>query len=161
MSSRLGRMATGLAVAALAVPGTAAANGRGHHHDHGQTLRLVAKEVEFQYLDLAPSGFVGDQFVFSDDLYTNGRIVGDDGGQCAITRFQSYDEFDAHCVATLRLRGGQITVQGLITLSDGGGDRFTVAITGGTGRYRGASGEMRVRSVSDTKDIYTLRLDRR
>src|SRR4029079_16768885 len=103
MSSRLGRVATVVAVAALAVPGTAAANGRGHDHghSHGQTLRLVAKEVEFQYLDLAPGGSVGDQFVFSDDLYSNGRPAGDDGGQCTITRFQSYDEFDAQCVATL------------------------------------------------------------
>ncbi len=97
--------------------------------------------------------------MFSDDLYSNGRLVGDDGGQCAITRFQSYDEFDAHCVATLRLRGGQITLQGLITFRDGGNDAFTVAITGGTGRYRGASGETRIRSVSDTKEIYTVRLD--
>jgi hypothetical protein len=61
-------------------------------------------------------------------------------------------------VATLRLRGGQITLQGLITFNN---DPFTVAITGGTGRYRGASGEMRVRSVSDTKEIYTVRLDGR
>ena len=157
MSRMLGRVSTAVAVAALAVPATAMANG----HRRDRSFRLVAKETEFQMLDLAPSGSVGDQFVFADDLYRDGRWVGDDGGSCTITRFQSYDEFDANCIDTLRLRGGQITLQGLVTFSNGGLDRTTVAITGGTGAYRGASGEVVIRAVSDTNEIYTVRLGRR
>ena len=157
MSRRLGQVTSALAVLALAVPGSAAANG----HRHGQTFKLTAKETEFQYLDLAPSGSIGDQLVFADDLYRDGRFVGDDGGSCTITRFESYDEFDANCIDTLRLRGGQIALQGLVTFRDGGNDPFTVAITGGTGTYRGASGEVRIRPVTDTKEIYTVRLDGR
>jgi allene oxide cyclase-like protein len=157
MSRRLGLVSAAVAVAALAVPGSAMANG----HRHDRSFKLVAKQTEFQMLDLAPSGSVGDQFVFADDLYRDGRWVGDDGGSCTITRFESYDEFDANCIDTLRLRGGQIALQGLVTFSDGGLDRSTVAITGGTGSYRGASGEVDIRAVSDTKDIYTVHLDRR
>ena len=37
----------------------------------------------------------------------------------------------------------------------------TLAITGGTGRYRGADGEVEVRQMSDTTEDYVVRLDRR
>src|SRR4051812_37053305 len=156
MSRRLGQVTSALAVLALAVPGSAAANG----HRDSQTFRLTAKETEFVQLDLGSTGgSVGDQFVFADDLYRDGRFAGDDGGSCTFTRFESYDEFDANCIDTLRLRGGQITLQGLVTFRDGDDRPVTVAITGGTGAYRGAGGEVSIRSVRDTKEIYTVRLD--
>ena len=62
-----------------------------------------------------------------------------------------------HCVATLRLRRGQITLQGLIEVQgeDDPGP-FTVAITGGTGKYIGAGGKAVVREVGH-EDIYKLR----
>ena len=65
-----------------------------------------------------------------------------------------------HCVATHSLRRGQITLQGLVEVQgeDDVGPH-TVAITGGTGRYRGAGGEATVRDRSDTVSIWKLRLD--
>ena len=57
------------------------------------------------------------------------------------------------------LRRGQITLQGLVeaqSLSDPG--PFTLAITGGTGEYRGASGEAVVRRGPGVA-VYKLRLD--
>jgi hypothetical protein len=36
---------------------------------------------------------------------------------------------------------------------------FTVAITGGTGAYRGASGEARVRDRGDGTSVYKLKFD--
>ena len=77
-----------------------------------------------------------------------------------ITTVEGYNAFTAHCVATLRLRGGQITLQGLVPFSETDMGPFTVAVTGGTGAYRGVSGEMTVRSLSDTRELYILRLDR-
>lgn len=156
MSRRLGLLGTALAVAALAVPATAEGNGR------GRTITLTARETQSQFLDLGPSGLsAADQFTFADRLTRDGRPAGDDGGSCTITIVDGYNQFTANCVATLRLLGGQIAVQGLITFREGSTRPFVVAITGGTGDYRGASGELEIRPVTDTKEIYTLRLDRR
>ena len=58
------------------------------------------------------------------------------------------------------LRRGQITLQGLIEvqgLDDPG--PFVVAITGGTGAYRGASGEALVRDPIGPRRIYKLSFD--
>ena len=66
------------------------------------------------------------------------------------------------CVATLKLRRGQITLQGLIEVQgeDDPGP-FTVAITGGTGRYKAAGGKAVVRDVSPTKSVYKLHFKKR
>jgi hypothetical protein len=71
-----------------------------------------------------------------------------------------YDVLTLHCVATLKLRRGQITLQGLIEVQgeDDPGP-FTVAITGGTGKFRGAGGQARIREISDTQSVYKLRFD--
>jgi allene oxide cyclase-like protein len=71
-----------------------------------------------------------------------------------------YDVLTFHCVATLRLHKGQITLQGLIDVQgeDDSGP-FTVAITAGTGAFRGAGGEAVIRDVSDTTTLYKLRFD--
>jgi hypothetical protein len=72
-----------------------------------------------------------------------------------------YDVLTFHCVGTLSLRRGQITLQGLIEVQgeDDTGP-FVVAITGGTGAYRGAGGVAVVRGT-DTGRIYKLRFDSR
>ena len=71
-----------------------------------------------------------------------------------------YEVTTYQCVATLSLRRGQITLQGLVEIQ-GEGDMgpFTVAITGGTGAYRGAGGEARIRGVSPTRTVYKLFFD--
>jgi hypothetical protein len=70
-----------------------------------------------------------------------------------------YDVLTFHCVATLSLRRGDVTLQGLIEVQgeDDTGP-FLVAITGGTGAYRGAGGEAVVRGTDDGS-IYKLRFD--
>jgi hypothetical protein len=54
---------------------------------------------------------------------------------------------------TLSLPGGQITVQGLEEPPSDGG---TVAVTGGTGKYRSAKGEMRFHDTNETTTDITL-----
>jgi Allene oxide cyclase barrel like domain len=68
-----------------------------------------------------------------------------------------------HCVATLKLRKGHITLQGLIEVQgmDDPGP-FKVAITGGTGKFRCACGEAVVRQVDEgppVESVYKLRID--
>ena len=60
------------------------------------------------------------------------------------------------CLATLALPEGQLTAQGLATLTEAGGQPVTLAITGGTGAYRTAHGQLRVVQVSETQGRYTL-----
>ena len=59
------------------------------------------------------------------------------------------------CLATLSLPEGQLTAQGLTTLNESG-QPFTLAITGGTGAYRTAHGQIRIAPVSETESHYTL-----
>ena len=68
------------------------------------------------------------------------------------------DATAATLVGTLKLKRGQITLQGLIEVQgeDDPGP-FTVAITGGTGRYVGAGGKAVIRELSPTRSVYKLR----
>jgi hypothetical protein len=151
-----------LAIVALGVlvsgTGVATAKGKGKQ----QTLRLVATTIQSEFLDLGTVGTsLGDELVFSERLFDHGREVGTSGAVCTVTQIVvPYDVLELNCVGTLSLRRGQITLQGLIEVQgmDDPGP-FTVAITGGTGAYRGAGGEAVIRNVSATRSIYKLRFD--
>jgi hypothetical protein len=150
-----------LAIVALGVlvSSTAVATSNG---EDKRTLRLVATYSQTEQLDLGTTGLsLGDQFVYSETLTRGGQEIGDSGGVCTVTHVTPPgDIFKNHCIATLSLQHGQITGQGLV---EAGGpnatDPFTVAITGGTGAYRGASGEVIIRYVSETRNIFELHLD--
>jgi hypothetical protein len=152
-----------LAIAAIGVflfaTGVASAHGGGK-----QTLRLVATELQSEFLDLgAPGPSLGDELVFSESLEQHGRDVGMSGAVCTVTHAMApYDVLTYHCVGTLSLRRGQITLQGLIEVQgeDDPGP-FIVAITGGTGAYRGAGGEAVVRETPFGTRVYKLRFDSR
>jgi hypothetical protein len=141
--------------------GTAASGGKGKHK--GDSLRLVAKTIQEQILDLgAPGPSLGDQLVFSEVLKKEGREVGTSGAVCVITEaIPPYPVVVVyHCVGTLSLGRGQITLQGLVEtqgIEDPG--PFLVAITGGTGAYRGAGGEALVLDPVGPRRIYKLSFD--
>jgi hypothetical protein len=140
--------------------GTALADGKGKHR--GDKLRVVAEQSQIEFLDLGdPGPSLGDEIVFSEVLFIRGREVGMSGGVCVATEVvPPYTTITYHCVATLSLRRGQITLQGLVELQgDDDPGPFTVAITGGTGAFRGAGGEATIRFVSDTTAIYKLKFD--
>ena len=102
--------------------GTGAADGRGKGKHKGDSLRLVATTIQEETLDLgAPGPSLGDQLVFSEVLRERGREVGTSGAVCVITEaVPPYTVVVYHCVGTLSLRRGQITLQGLIeTQGDG------------------------------------------
>jgi allene oxide cyclase-like protein len=150
-----------LAFLALGVLLVAAPVAEGHGKGK-RTLRLVATEDQSNFLDLGtPGPSLGDELVFSETLSRRGRDVGESGVVCVITATTPpYDVITFHCVATLSLERGQITLQGLIEVQgeDDPGP-FTVAITGGTGAFFGAGGQARIRDVSDTETVYKLKFD--
>lgn len=156
----LRKLMVGVLAAVLVATGASmavAGSGDDGDDDGGRTIRLVARSVTEAELNLGETSFgPGDRFVFSEDLYRDDEKVGESGGECTITRLVG-EVATANCVASLTLPGGQITVQGLAEFSDEN-PPVTVAITGGSGRYREADGEFTVETISATEDRFTIRL---
>jgi hypothetical protein len=93
-------------------------------------------------VDLGEEGdSVGDTLVFSNEVYdsADANVVGSNQGSCVRTKKGEAWE----CTWTTMLDDGSIVVQG--PFYDDGRDS-TLAITGGTGDYAGATGEMYLKS---------------
>jgi hypothetical protein len=124
------------------------------HTDNVKVLHLTAETVEDSIVDVDPTGdepSLGDSSVFSENLFRDGKQVGFSGGQCTFVRLTNSPPA-LQCVITARIGGDQLTVQGLALDQP----RNVFAITGGTGRWRNAGGQVVSRSVSDTVNKLTL-----
>ena len=149
MSRKLHTVAAlALLLIAAGVMAAGAASGSSSRDDRGgQVIRLHTKQIRQGFVDHGDPGFsVDDQFVFSNDLYKNGVKVGEDGGTCTVTRIAS-GPATLHCLGTNSLPGGQISAQGFASP----GEPFVLAITGGTGRYLGARGQVFGENTSPTE----------
>jgi allene oxide cyclase len=124
------------AVALMLVTGAALA---------GERLQLVERVVSETTVDLGPKGdSLGDLLVFSNPVYdAENRVkVGGDQGYCVrVVVGRSWE-----CFWTLILKDGQITGEGPVY----DGRDSTLAITGGTGKYAGAKGNLNVHSRGAT-----------
>ena len=147
--------AIGAAAAVLALAVSMLVGPAGAQEDGGRTIRVAAVTIEERFLNLGPQGFsLGDKFIFSANLRRHGERVGRLGVECTITMTRHGGE--SQCVATARFGNGQITAQGLLA---GEPETFVFPITGGSGAYLGAEGAVRVRQVTDTREILTFRLE--
>ena len=123
------------------------------------SFRVTAVSNQSEEIDLGATGeSLGDQIVFSDDVYKHGRLIGSLDGVCTTTRVDT-EAFHLHCVVTLTLPKGQLALQDTIRFDEDFDDRFTIAITGGTGRYDASAGEAHVRFVSDTETKIKVELE--
>jgi hypothetical protein len=155
------------AVAALAVAaagaGIASATASSGGDTHGRTFTVFSKTVQFAAIDLGDSGpSLGDQFVFSDDLFTEkgGTNVGSDGGVCTSVRQEKSGTDTEQCAVTFSFEGGQIATQALLTVQNGAfSGSQTGPVTGGSGEFRGARGEVTVTFLSDDEADITFDLD--
>lgn len=129
--------------------------------DHGDTIRLMAESVSATEVDLGEAGFsTGDQLVFSDDLFWRGELVGSLDGVCTVTRLDEAAETETDlCVVTATLPKGQISVQGAIMFDADFDGRLKLGITGGTGRYDDAAGEVKVQFLSETETKIKVELE--
>jgi hypothetical protein len=148
-----------VALVALAVATLGpSAGASGDSDDATRWIRVKAVFTEEQFVDLPPQDFsLGDEIVFAARLRKSGTRVGDLGVVCTVTSIRTET---VQCVATASFLtsfhgGGQITVQGLLM---GEPEKFTLAITGGTGSFVGAEGQVHVRQVSDTLEVLTFEL---
>jgi Allene oxide cyclase len=101
----------------------------------------------------AKSDSVGDLLVFANKIYdaANKAQIGSDQGYCVRTVVgQSWE-----CFWTLILKAGQITVEGPFMDT---GDSL-MAITGGTGKYAGARGSMKLHPRDPTPTGYDFTYD--
>ena len=112
---------------------------------HGQTLVVVSRNETETEIDNAPRGEFsqGDEDVVTSPLYRAGRKVGRLDVHVVFTEV----DLEAGLVAfqvtfTSTLRGGQITSTGVGTFSEEGAPGFEAAVTGGTGAYSRARGEV-------------------
>jgi hypothetical protein len=119
------------------------------------TLHLVERATTDAVGDVAPEGdSVGDVLGFANEVFdeTNTTKMGTDNGMCLRTAAGSAWE----CVWTVTLNDGQITVEG--PFYDAGDS--VLAITGGTGAYAEARGEMQLhaRNAAGSEYDFTYRI---
>jgi hypothetical protein len=130
-----------LAVAGAIAAGTAIATASPAHETRTTRIHLVEVQRNSTQLDLGAKGFSpGDRQTISSDLFTpSGHAAGRLDDDCAITQAGSKPE--AVCSFVITLPHGQLS--GAFAQSLAGGDSGKrQAITGGTGRYAGARGEL-------------------
>ena len=144
---------------ALLGTGASASGSRDKDDDDIKIIRVTEIIVQEAEIDLGePGDSLGDQFVFSADLFRAGKKVGIDGGVCTIVRLEPMVSATSQCVATAELPKGQITVQGLLTFdAETEGEPSRLAITGGTGKYRTAQGELII-TGSETESQLTFKI---
>lgn len=114
------------------------------------TLKVVERATTDFVGDVAPEGdSIGDVLGFANEVFdeANANKVGTDNGSCVRTAVGSAWE----CIWTLTLSDGQITVEG--PFYDAGDS--TLAITGGTGAYAQARGEMLLHARDATSYDFT------
>ena len=103
----------------------------------GETIALVERATSDTVIDNPPEGdSAGDLLTFANQIYDseNATAVGSNNGLCIRTAVGAAWE----CFWTLTLKDGSITVEGPFY----DGKDSTLAVTGGTGEYSGARGEM-------------------
>jgi len=142
MEITMGRIAV-LAAALLTVPAIAA-----------EQVKVVERPVGETTVDLGAKGdSIGDLLVFANGIFdaANKAQIGSDQGYCVrIVVGKSWE-----CNWTMMLKGGQITVEGPFT--DEGDSLLT--ITGGTGKYAGAKGSMKLHPRDAKSTSYDFTYD--
>ena len=117
-------------------------------------LVVVERALTDTTVDLGAKGdSVGDLLTFANPVYdaTNKTQLGSDQGYCVrVVVGKSWE-----CFWTLILTGGEITVEGPFYDS---GDS-TLAVTGGTGKYAGAKGALKLHARDAKATAYDFTYD--
>lgn len=118
----------------------------------GGSFQVTAITKQAKNIDVGPRGTnIGDYSVFSDNVFRNGRSVGELNGVCTHTRIDpAANQGSQQCVITVTLPRGNLMLQDVIRFSGVQVKSVTAAVTGGTGHFAGATGTAHIRFVSDT-----------
>ena len=116
-------------------------------HDNGNTLKLTGKALgPPAQIDLgAPGPSAGDQQIITMDVFQGPRRVGESHVVCTTVRLDPATQSAiVQCDNVTSLPGGQIVATGLVTSAQEEQTPFVQAITGGTGVYKQAHGQLTV-----------------
>ena len=124
-------------------------------HDNGNTFELTGKVVAPPAnIDLGvPGPSVGDQQIISMDVFKGDKRVGESHVVCTSVRAGI-----VQCDNVTNLPGGQIVATGLVTDAQEEQSPFTQAITGGTGFYRNAHGQLTVSEAGPEPATLTFQI---
>jgi hypothetical protein len=124
-------------------------------HDNGKTLQLTGKALgPPTLLDLgAPGPSTGDQQIITMDVFKGAKRIGESHVVCTVVRAGV-----AQCDNVTSLPGGQLVATGLVTDAQEETSPFVQAITGGTGAYRNAHGQLTVSEAGPQPATLTFEL---
>jgi hypothetical protein len=131
-----------IAVPLLALAATAQAD----RHGDGGDFQLTGKTLAVEQVDLGKPGLsLGDQQVITMDVFAGPKRVGESHVVCTVVRADAATHaFTAQCENVTSLPAGQIAASGLVTSAQEETTPFTQAITGGTGAFKQAHGQLTV-----------------
>jgi hypothetical protein len=143
------------AVVALAFGGAFASGATSGDTTHHQRIVVVATVTSFHFIDLGPKGVSpGDQTAFTKTFKdSSGTVVGFGHGNCVVITAKQGNPTSAECNGTTRFgRRGTIQSSGVDHITA----RETFAITGGTGLFRQAHGQVIAGGGPGGADIYEI-----
>jgi allene oxide cyclase len=148
-------------VAGVSVASGDGDHGNGHGNGHGASRTIVVIEHATSDTVTHPGAgdAVGDILTFRNQVFerTNTTAVGVSNGFCMRTEFAAAVS-TWECNFTTTLPGGTLTVEGQFFELPSADS--TLAVTGGTGKFRHATGEMTLHSLSATEFSFTFRIKR-
>jgi hypothetical protein len=147
-----------VALAALTVTSLSPASA---HKSSDRVFTVTTTTIDQTPIDVTKPPKLGDSNIITEDVYRNGKKVGTSDLQCTMVRLDLAKHFfAAQCFNTTVLPDGQITAQGYVTSNEIEKVPFKQAITGGTGAYRNARGELTVDEAGDGPAHLTFDLRR-
>ena len=128
-------------------------------HEHGKTFALTGKTLgPPAQIDLgAPGPSAGDELVLTMDLYKGSKRVGESHVVCTTVRVAQPSIVQCENVNTIN--GSTITASGVVTSDEEEQSPFAQAITGGTGAFSGAEGELTVSEAGPQPATLTFALN--
>src|SRR5262245_33542541 len=138
-------------VALAVIASTASAHDKGFSLT-GKTLGPPAQ------LDLgAPGPSPGDQLIITMDLFKGSKRVGESHVVCTTVRVGRPSI--VQCENVSNINGSQIVASGVVTSDEEEQTPFVQAITGGTGAFSGAEGQLTVSEAGPQPATLTFQLN--
>lgn len=141
--------------------GVAASPAMPRDHQGDEELVFITRTVEEVAIDVNGAGETpGDYVVFRDNVFDEGRedLVGRLNVQCFLHFPFRPLRVTLYCEGSLTLvEEGQLTFQGVAVFTQETTE-FTLAITGGTGEFETAGGEVHVQFISEEEERLVIHL---
>jgi hypothetical protein len=145
----------------LVALGLVAAGASAHDNDHGHGFKLTGKVVAPPTnIDLGtPGDSAGDQKIITMDVFAQTKRIGESHVVCTMVRVDPATKASiTQCDNVTSLPGGQLVATGVVTSAQEEQSPFIQAITGGTGAYRNAHGQLTVSEAGPQPATLTFEL---